>query len=428
MQLVDMPRYESYKDSGADWADELPSEWPVEKAKWLFTRAERAVQPDDGIVTCFRDGEVTLRINRRTDGFTNALKEHGYQRIHAGDLVIHAMDAFAGAIGVSDSTGKSTPVYSACTERTPNTVNPYFYAYYLRSLALSGYLESLAKGIRERSTDFRFADFAKLVLAFPAIDTQNAIAAFLDQKTAKIDEAIAIKERQIALLKERKQIIIQNAVTQGLNPDAPMKDSGVEWIGQIPAHWEVKRLKYVVRVLKRIIGSEGPDVLSITQSGIKIKDIESGEGQLASDYSGYQIVNAGDFAMNHMDLVTGYVDISKYDGVTSPDYRVFENTSDQVDDEYLLRLFQHGYKSRIFFKYGRGVHSEGRWRFPKDSFDNFFIPVPPIEEQRLIAKSVTDQHAKIDKALDLKIAQIVVLKEYKATLINSAVTGKIKVV
>ncbi|WP_197413661.1 hypothetical protein [Sphingobium baderi] len=159
--------------------------------------------------------------------------------VHKGDLVIHAMDAFAGAIGVSDSTGKSTPVYSACIPRKPDTVNPYFYAYYMRSLAGSGYLVSLAKGIRERSTDFRFADFAELVLALPSLDTQNAIVGFLDEKTGKIDAAIALEERQIALLKERKQIVIQNAVTKGLNPNAPMKDSCVDWIGEIPAHWGV---------------------------------------------------------------------------------------------------------------------------------------------------------------------------------------------
>ena len=206
MRVAEYPRYDRYRDSEADWAGSLPIEWAVEKAKWLFLRAERPVQPDDEIVTCFRDGQVTLRSNRRTEGFTNALKEHGYQRIHKGDLVIHAMDAFAGAIGVSDSTGKSTPVYSACIPRKPDTVNPYFYAYYMRSLAGSGYLVSLAKGIRERSTDFRFADFAELVLALPSLDTQNAIVGFLDEKTGKIDAAIALEERQIALLEDQRAI------------------------------------------------------------------------------------------------------------------------------------------------------------------------------------------------------------------------------
>src|SRR5699024_9334105 len=208
VKFAQLPKYEAYKDSGVEWIGSIPADWQLEKAKWLFTKADRPIRKDDEIVTCFRDGQVTLRKNRRTDGFTNALKEHGYQGIRKGDLVIHAMDAFAGAIGVSDSDGKSTPVYAACIPRRRETVNPYFYAYYMRDLALSGLIVSLAKGIRERSTDFRFNDFSNLTLPLPNYDQQTLIANFLDQKTAQIDAAIAIKEQQIELLKERKQIII----------------------------------------------------------------------------------------------------------------------------------------------------------------------------------------------------------------------------
>ena len=142
--LTEMPKYEGYKDSEIEWIGSIPTHWKIEKAKWLFSKAERPVKKEDDIVTCFRDGQVTLRSNRRTEGFTNALKEHGYQGIRVGDLVIHAMDAFAGAIGVSDSDGKSTPVYSACVPRKQGLINPYFYAYYLRDLALSGFIVSLA--------------------------------------------------------------------------------------------------------------------------------------------------------------------------------------------------------------------------------------------------------------------------------------------
>lgn len=146
------PKYDSYKDSSVDWLGEIPSHWEIEKGKWLFKKEDRNVKREDEVVTCFRDGQVTLRKNRRTDGFTNAIQEHGYQGIRKGDLVIHAMDAFAGAIGVSDSNGKSSPVYSACTPKKGKKIDPRYYAYFLRDLALSGFIESLAKGIRERST------------------------------------------------------------------------------------------------------------------------------------------------------------------------------------------------------------------------------------------------------------------------------------
>lgn len=426
--FVSMPKYETYRNSNIQWIGEIPTKWNLKKAKWLFYKVERKPLVNDEIVTCFRDGQVTLRKNRRIEGFTNALKEHGYQRICKGDLVIHAMDAFAGAIGVSDSDGKSTPVYAACIPRKKGTINSYYYAYYMRNLALSGVIESLAKGIRERSTDFRFNDFAELVLPFPNYKEQTLIANFLDIKTSQIDETISIKQQQINLLKERKKIIIQKAVTQGLNPNVPMRNSGVDWIGKFPEHWQLKRLKYVTKIVKRIIGYEGPDVLSITKKGIKIKDIESGEGQLAMDYSKYQIVKIGDFAMNHMDLLTGYVDISKHEGVVSPDYRVFINTFDGLEDEFLLSIFQLGYQQKIFYRYGQGVSFLGRWRFPAESFNNFYIPIPPNDEQISIVKHVKAEWDKLDKAIDLLASQIGKMKEYKTALIDSAVTGKIKIV
>ena len=144
-----MEKYSSYKDSGIYFLPELPSSWKIRKAKYLFNEENRPVSPGDEIVTCFRDGQVTLRKNRRLDGFTNSMKEIGYQGVRKGDLVIHNMDAFAGAIGVSDSDGKSTPVYSCCTPKSGD-VNQYYYCYLLRYLARSGFILSLAKGIRER--------------------------------------------------------------------------------------------------------------------------------------------------------------------------------------------------------------------------------------------------------------------------------------
>lgn len=162
--------------------------------------------------------------------------------------------------------------------------------------------------------------------------------------------------------------------------------------------------------------------MSITQQGIKIKDIESGEGQLAADYSNYQLVHQGEFAMNHMDLLTGYVDISKFDGVVSPDYRVFANVNVEVLDEYLLFLFQMGYKQSIFFKFGQGVSLLGRWRFPADNFNNFSIPIPSLEEQKKIVSFLVEKTAKIDEAISVKEQQIDLLRERKQIIIQNAVT------
>jgi type I restriction enzyme S subunit len=236
-------RYPAMRPSGLNWIDELPSHWAERRGKFLFSLKQRPVRPVDGVVTAFRDGQVTLRTNRRTDGFTNSLKEIGYQGVREGDLVIHAMDGFAGAIGVSDSDGKCSPVYSCCTQRKNS--DAYFYAYLLRNMAATGFIESLAKGIRERSTDFRWKDFSELSLPLPPVEEQRTIAKKLDRETARIDALIEKKTRFIELLKEKRQALITQAVTKGLDPTVPMKDSGVAWIGEVPAHWEVVRVKHV---------------------------------------------------------------------------------------------------------------------------------------------------------------------------------------
>ncbi|MBV5328896.1 MAG: restriction endonuclease subunit S, partial [Chlorobium sp.] len=196
---MSFPRYERYKESGVAWLGEVPEHWQNSRLKNLFALMSRLPEEEDGIVTAFRDGEVTLRNNRRVDGFTNAIHEHGYQRILKGDLVIHAMDAFAGAIGVSDSDGKSSPVYSVCTPKSTQ-VHPPYYGRLLRHMAVTGYINALSKGIRERSTEFRWKEVSNIIVAAPSLTEQTLIAAFLDSETAKIDALITEQQRLIALL------------------------------------------------------------------------------------------------------------------------------------------------------------------------------------------------------------------------------------
>lgn len=426
MNIPAYPTYGTYKDSGVEWIGEVPAIWSVERGKWLFVKKDRPVGPDDEIVTCFRDGQVTLRSNRRTEGFTNALKEHGYQGIRKGDLVIHAMDAFAGAIGVSDSDGKATPVYSACVPREPDTVDPYFYAYYMRHIALSGLLVSLAKGIRERSTDFRYNDFADLQLAVPSLPEQRAIAGFLDEKSAKVDEAVRIKEEQIALLRERRQILIQRAVTRGLNPAAPMKDSGIDWIGQIPAHWEQLANKHIFRLRKTLVGERSSEyeLLSLTLRGIIKRDMENPEGKFPAEFDTYQEVSPGNFVFCHFDVeeTPRTVGLSEFFGMITGAYTVY-SVADGVDPRFLL----HFYICADTDKKMRSLYRGLRNTIPKEAFGAFKTPLPPIEEQREIVAHIDEASRKIEDAIAIKQEQIAALKEYKTSLINAAVTGKIKV-
>ena len=198
------------KDSGIGWIGTIPTAWKVSRIKYEILPLQRPVYPTDLVMTCFRDGEVTLRQNRREDGFTVSFTENGYQGVEVGDLVIHGMDAFAGAIGCSDSRVKITPVVHVCK----TTGNNRFFMYALRSMAMNDVLMSFAEGIRVRSSDFRnFNKLGKFRIAVPSVDEQNEIVAYLDSKCTEIDAIIALKKQQLEILSDYKNSIIYEYIT-----------------------------------------------------------------------------------------------------------------------------------------------------------------------------------------------------------------------
>ena len=202
-----------------------------------------------------------------------------------------------------------------------------------------------------------------------------------------------------------------------------MKQSGIDWIGEIPDDWKIIRLKHIFQIKKDIAGKEGFTVLSVTQTGIRPKDMSS-KGQFALDYSKYQLVNSGEFIMNHMDLKTGWIDISKYNGVTSPDYRVFYLTNNNCIKDYYKQIFQYCYKNLIFFSLGQGVTDLGRWRLPADMFNNFKLPLPPKATQERIAEYLDKKVSEIDSIIEESKKSIEEYKAWKQSVIFEAVTGK----
>lgn len=202
-----------------------------------------------------------------------------------------------------------------------------------------------------------------------------------------------------------------------------MRDSGIPWIGVMPENWKTEKFKHVFRIKKILAGKLGYDVLSVTQKGLKVKNIENNEGQIANDYSNYQLVFPNDFVMNHMDLLTGYVDVSKQEGVTSPDYRTFYAIdTDNTYNQYYLHIFQFCYKTRLFYNLGQGVSQLGRWRLPAEQQNEFILPVPPISEQHRISDFLNKKCGEIDEAIALQEEFIEELKSYKQSVITEAVT------
>lgn len=202
-----------------------------------------------------------------------------------------------------------------------------------------------------------------------------------------------------------------------------MKDSGIEWIGDIPEDWNICKTKNIFAIKKIIANKLGYNILSVTQNGLKIKDISNNEGQISSDYSKYQIVDKLDFVMNHMDLLTGWVDCASMQGVTSPDYRVFRLINNILcDRKYYTRIFQLCYQQKLYFSIGQGVSNLGRWRLQTDKFQNFELPLPPFVEQTSIANYLDDKCGKIDVTIQREKQHIEKLKEYRQSVITEAVT------
>ena len=433
-----MKRYDSYKDSGIYFLPKLPSNWEIRKGKYLFKEENRPVRSDDEIVTCFRDGQVTLRKNRRTEGFTNSLKEIGYQGVRRGDLVIHNMDAFAGAIGISDSDGKATPVYACCTPKSEE-VSQYYYCYLLRYLARNGFILSLAKGIRERSTDFRFNDFKELYLPVPTRKEQDAIVAYLDSATSKIDAALAQQQKMIDLLNERKQIIINNAVTKGLDPLVPMKDSGIDWLGNIPAHWVTIRLGYCSWIRARL-GWKGLKANEYVDNGyafLSAFNIQNNQliWEPLNYITKYRYDESPEIKLKVGDilLVKDGAGIGKCARVDSmPMGEATANGSlafISPDERMHYRFLYYFIISNSFRKYTELlINGMGVPHFTQGEMKKVKVPLPPIDEQVTISEFLDLKIDKINNAISHYQDQISLLHERKQIIINDVVTGKVKVV
>lgn len=438
-----MDKYSSYKDSGIYFIPEIPASWGVLKAKYLFNEEKRVVRPEDEIVTCFRDGQVTLRKNRRVEGFTNSMKEIGYQGVRKGDLVIHNMDAFAGAIGVSDSDGKATPVYACCTPKRED-INQYYYCYLLRFLARNGFILSLAKGIRERSTDFRFNDFKELYLPVPSRREQDAIVSYLDTVTTQIDTAIEQQKKMIELLNERKQIIINNAVTKGLDPNVKMKDSGVDWIGEIPEHWDFCKFNHIISVLTDYTanGSFGDLAKNVHYQSegyarlVRLTDLRDNlqnENGVWVDKHGYEYLSksslyGGELLIANVGAYSGLVQIMpKVDYLTTLAPNMFllklDNTKVLTDYIYFLLL------SKAYFNWLQTIAiASAQPKLNKDNIRTLPILIPTIDEQKAIVDRIANAIKPLENLISITQKQISLLQERKQIIINEVVTGKVKVV
>ena len=410
------------KDSGFEWIGEIPVNWEVDKLKFHLKRNEPRNPGDTVVLSLYRELGVIPKDSRDDNHNVTSEDTSKYKYVHPGDFVINKMKAWQGSVAVSEYEGIVSPAYFIYKFTDDAFYRRYFH-YLLRSCYKDEFMR-LSGGIRVGQWDLPSVALDNTAVIIPPMKEQKSIAAFLDVKCAEIDALTAYIQTQIDTLEQYKRSVITEAVTKGLNPDVEMKDSENQYWGNIPTNWHLSDIKYLFEIVKRIAGKEGYDILSVTQKGIKIKDISNNEGQVAESYANYQFVYPDDFVMNHMDLLTGWVDCSKLFGVTSPDYRVFRLRDKNNSLNYYKYIMQTCYMNRIFYSLGQGVSNLGRWRLQTSSFSNFMVPVPPVEVQESIANYLDKKCAEINDCIGDKQKQLEILVEYKKSLIYEYVTGK----
>lgn len=404
------------KDSGIPWMPVIPSDWNVEKGKNILTLQKRPVRENDEVVTCFRDGEVVLRSERRTEGFTMSDKEIGYQGINKGDIVIHGMDGFAGSMGVSKSTGKGSPVLVVCTPKYDAV--PQYIIYYLRVLAQMNVFVALATGIRERSCDLRWNKIADLKFIMPSVDEQQRIAEFLDRKCEEIDELIGLQGDFIEELKAYKQSLITETVTRGLNHNAKLKPSGIDWIGEIPETWEICKLKNKYTLLNGRAYSDSELLEKGKYRILRVGNLFSSDKWYYSDMEldDDKYCVAGDLLYGWSASIGPYV--WKEDKVIYH-YHIWKVLCRGNDIKFSFYLLQS-----ITLAKQRDMHGSAMQHLTKMNMDNTKIAFPPLSEQQQIADYLDSKCSEIDNLIAIKQQKIEELKDYKKSIIYEYVTGK----
>ena len=443
-----MQRYEKYRDSGIDWLGEIPEHWEVKPG---FTVLKERMYKNKGMksrnVLSLSYGKI---IEKPIDKLTGLVPENfeNYQLVFPGDIIFRPTDLQNDK--VSMRTGLSMfkgIITSAYINLQPFNSCPEFIHYFLRTIDNNKVIYGIGSGLRQ---NISYSDFKRFNIAVPPLHEQESIAKFLDDKCAKIDTAIGLKQQQIEKLKELRQITIHNAVTKGIRNEGSrdgtvsMKDSCIEWIGEIPAHWEVKRLKNFVKNLEGGVSVNGSESESASSGEIGVlktsavykyffdptenKKVFGNEIKRVSCPVKKEAIIIS--RMNAPELVgaSGIV-LKDYPNLYLPDrlWQTVYNSHLEFDKFWLSKILisRNFRSSMIIFANGS---SPSMKNISKGDFLNIFIPVPPISEQEEIVAYLDKQTSKIDTAISQKQEQIAKLKEYKQSLINDVVTGKIKVV
>ena len=437
-----MERYSEYKDSGVKWLGEIPSHWNCIRLKNVFSKRTTGSWGEEQNhsqknAECLRIADFDYNILRfqKKEEYTirsYASKEVENKKLVKGDLLIE-----------KSGGGDKTPVgrcvvfdldihdamYANFMEKLSprNDIDSFYICYLLSCFYSYGMVWPYVKA----TTGIQNLDITSLLskeyVYIPPRAEQDAIVRYLDAATSKIDKAIAMQQKMIDLLNERKQIIIQNAVTKGLDEKVEMKDSGVEWIGMIPKYWKVRRGRYLFKVINEYSETGNEELLTVSdRTGITPRSMKNVNMFMSESLVGYKKCSIGDICSNIMWMWHGAVGVTKYDGVISPSYGVYRQIKRNYDNQYLDYMLRLPKLVDVYKVNSTGL-TESRLRLYPDDFMNIEFFLPPMAEQIKIISTIKEQILSIDNSITNAKKIITLLQERKQIIINEAVTGKVKV-
>jgi len=434
---MSLTKYRDYKYSGTDWLGEVPSHWRIAPLWTLFRRTKRTGFEKEQLLSVYRDFGVVPKASRDDNNNKPSDDLTAYQLVKPGDLAINKMKAWQGAVAISEHRGIVSPAYFIY--ESTHSENSRFLHYLLRSLRyITGYL-SISKGIRVNQWDLEPQYHSRIPVLLPPEGEQTAIAAFLDRETAKINALIAEHEKLIALLAEKRRATISHTVTKGLNANAPMKDSGVVWLGAVPAHWKVGKARFYVSVLPGYAFSSAG--FSTDECDVKLlRGINVAVGELRWDEVVYWKRTEAD-GLGPFELKVGDVVIGMDRPLISSGIRVAVVKQEDlpcmllqrvakiqpgpsIDGRFIMRLLSSRAFEAHFTPDTTGVsvpHISG------EQISSFVISVPPLDEQLRICDFLDAELAKLDALNHEAGRTIALLGERRNALIAAAVTGQIDV-
>jgi len=421
-----LEKYPKYKDSGVEWLGEIPEEWDIKPLKYIL-KFTTGGTPSSHVQNFYNGKEPWVAI-ADMDGkeiknthfiSKNAINLTNIPLTPKGSLLY----SFKLSVGQVAFAMRDLYTNEAIASFHPDkNINLSFWYYSLPKFLIKNANTNIYGAYLLNQNLIKNA----LVLEVPKKE-QTKIANYLDQKIAQIDKVISLKEQMIERLKERRQILINDAVTKGLDKTVKMKDSGVEWLGEVPAHWEVMKIKNIFNlIIDPAPKANNEELLSIyTDIGVKPRRELKEKGNKASTTDGYWRVQKGDFIVNKLLAWMGAIGLSEYEGVTSPAYDILR-AKIPISGTFYHELFRLKVFSEEMKKYSRGI-MDMRLRLYFDKFGDIRVPYPKQREQQQIIDYIQRQTKKIDHVVTLQQKQIKKLEEYKATLIDSAVTGKVRI-